>query len=321
MSDKTPMSSRQTSQDGEKLPETRTAPDFSKYNVCDSYCNPVTESKPPGERRLSHRQLEELLNRLSDRDLELLTAIQRFRYLLTGQLQRLHFTDAATPATALRAASRALNKLKALGLIDTLSRRIGGVRAGSSGFVWHITHAGERLIYLHTQALTPTKRFFEPSPYFLAHTLAVAEVAVQLTELCRDTKSLTLSALQPEPECWRTYSEYGTVAALKPDLFAITASGQFEDRWFLEVDLATESPAKIISKCEKYHQYYRSGLEQREAEVFPLTVWIVPTVERKEKLIAQMKSAFDKQPKLFAVITKDELEGLIRYGGERGTLC
>ena len=33
---------------------------------------------------------------------------------------------------------------------------------------------------------------------------------------------MKLTALQPEPECWRTYSEYGSVLALKPDLFAMT---------------------------------------------------------------------------------------------------
>lgn len=320
------MSNRITSQEGNKTAESRAAPDFYKFNVHDSYCNSITNLDSAGgggeeQRRISRQQLEEISSRLSERDSQIITALQRHRYLLTSQIRRLYFTDAATPAAGLRAASRTLKKLREIGIIDHLARRIGGVRAGSGGAVWYLTHAGERLIYLRTQALTPTRRFFEPSPYFLAHTLAVADVAVSLTELCRENRGITLSTLQPEPECWRTYSEYGTVAALKPDLFAITASGQFEDRWFLEVDLATESPAKIISKCEKYHQYYRSGLEQREAEVFPLTVWIVPTVERKEKLIAQMKSAFDKQPKLFAVITKDELEGLIRYGGERGTLC
>ena len=315
------MSNRKTSQDAEKMPETRQTSDFSKYKVCDSYATPATESKPPGERRLSHRKLEYILTQLNDRDLELLTSIQRYRYLLTGQLQRLHFAATTTSATALRAASRTLNKLKDLGLVNTLSRRIGGVRAGSGGLVWHITHAGERLIYLQTQALTSTKRFFEPSPYFLAHTLAVAEVAVQLTELCRNAKSLTLSALQPEPECWRTYSEYGNILALKPDLFAITTSGQYEDRWFIEVDLDTESPAKIVSKCEKYYKYYRSGLEQKEAEVFPLTVWIVPTAERKNRLIAHIREAFEHQPKLFAVIVKDELENLIQRGGDEWMLC
>ena len=326
MSGKTPMSNRQTPQDSEKIQESRTAPDFSRFNVCDSYCNPITDSKPPGaageeRRRISRQQLEEIALRLSERDTQVITSIQRYRYLMTGQLQRLHFTDAATPTAALRAANRALKKLRELGLIDTLSRRIGGVRAGSGSLVWYITHAGERLIYLQAQALTPTKRFFEPSPYFLAHTLAVTEIAVQLTELCRETPGLTLSALQPEPECWRTYSEFGNILALKPDLFAITISGQYEDRWFLEVDLDTESPAKIIGKCEKYHKYYRSGLEQKEAEVFPLTVWIVPTAERKERLTAHIREAFEKQPKLFTVITRDELEHLIRCGGDGGALC
>lgn len=320
------MSNRPTSQDGEKKLENRTAPDFSKFNVHDSFRNPITEAKPPGEagdehHRISRRQLEEISARLSERDMQIITSVQRYRYLMTSQLQRLHFTDAATPTAALRAASRTLKKLREMGLIDALSRRIGGVRAGSGSLVWYITHAGERLIYLRTHALTPTKRFFEPSPYFLAHTLAVAEIAVQLTVLCRDVDTLTLTALQPEPECWRTYSEYGNVIALKPDLFAVTVSRQYEDRWFIEDDLDTESPAKIIDKCERYHKYYRSGLEQQEAEVFPLTVWIVPTADRKERLIAHIREAFDKKPKLFTVITKDELEGLIRYGGDKRTLC
>ena len=98
-------------------------------------------------------------------------------------------------------------------------------------------------------------------------------------------------------------------------------SGQYEDRWFIEVDLDTESPNKIIDKCERYHKYYRSGLGQQESGVFPLTVWIVPSVERKEKLITHIRKAFDKQPRLFAVITADELEPLVCQGGEGGSLC
>lgn len=319
------MSNRPTSQAGEKMPENRTAPDFSKFMVHDSYSSSLAHTPPGGagedSRRISRQRLEEISENLSERDYQVIVSIQHYRYLLTSQLQRLHFTDAATPTAALRAASRSLKKLRELGLINHLARRIGGVRAGSGGMVWHLTHAGERLIYLRTQVLTPTKRFFEPSPYFLSHTLAVADVAVSLTELCRGQRTPKLTAIQPEPECWRTYSEYGTVLALKPDLFAITVSGQYEDRWFIEVDLDTESPAKIIGKCEKYHKYYCTGLEQQEAEVFPLTVWIVPTAERKEKLMTHIRAAFDKQPRLFTVITKDELEHLIRNGGDGGSLC
>lgn len=320
------MSNRPTPQDSEKTPESRSGPDFSKFNVHDSFRIPNTDTPGPegsGEerRRISRQRLEEAEERLAERDMQVLVAVQRYRYLLTSQIQRLYFTDAATPTAALRAASRALRKLREMGLIDHLARRIGGVRAGSGGLVWYLTHAGERLLRLHEQSVSPVRRFFEPSPHFLAHSLAVAEIAVQLTGLCRETHGAKLTALQPEPECWRTYSEYGTLMALKPDLFAITVSGQYEDRWFIEVDLDTESPAKIIGKCEKYHKYYRSGLEQGEHGVFPLTVWIVPTMARKEKLISHIREAFDKQPKLFAVITGDELAHLIQYGGDQQILC
>lgn len=317
------MTNPPTSRDGEKTPETRTTPDFSRFNVHDSFSNPIAKTSPPGagRRHLSRQQLEAVLASLSERDTQVIVSIQRYRYLMTSQLQRLYFSDASTPTAGLRAASRSLKKLRELGLIDHLARRIGGVRAGSGAMVWYLTHAGERLVYLHNHTLTPTKRFFEPSPYFLAHTLAVAEVAVQLTELCRGNRRMELSALQPEPECWRTYSEYGEVLVLKPDLFAVTLSDRYEDRWFIEVDLDTESPAKIVGKCEKYHRYYRSGLEQQESEVFPLTVWIVPTAERKERLIAHIREAFDKQPRLFAVITNQELAHLIQHGGDERMLC
>ena len=127
--------------------------------------------------------------------------------------------------------------------------------------------------------------------------------------------------MQLEPECWRAYSSAGASCSLKPDLYAATTTEEYEDRYFIEVDLDTESPAKIIEKCQKYHAYYRSGLEQEASEMFPLTVWIVPSAGRKEKLIRHLREAFDKQPKLFAIITCEELEHLILEGGDRETLC
>ena len=317
------MSNRTTPQASDKSRESRPAPDFSKFMVHDSFINSISSPSATGEEphRLSRQQLEETAAALSERDRGILTAVQRYRYLLTGQIQRLYFYTAATPTAAHRATARALKRLRELRLVDHLARRIGGVRAGSGGLVWHLTHAGERLLRLNEQATRPMRRFFEASPYFLAHSLAVAEVAVNLTEICREQHGMKLTAIQPEPECWRTYSEYGSMLSLKPDLFAITVSGQYEDRWFIEVDLATESPSKVVDKCERYHKYYRNGLEQQEAGVFPLTVWIVPTAERKEKLIKHIREAFDKQPRLFTVITKDELWALVCQGGEGGTLC
>lgn len=59
------MTNRSTSHDHEAKAEKPAAPDFSKYKVCDSYCNPITDTTAPGggateKHRLSHRRLEEL---------------------------------------------------------------------------------------------------------------------------------------------------------------------------------------------------------------------------------------------------------------------
>lgn len=323
------MTNRLTNGDGKPQAETPGIQDFAQFNVRDSFSVPAADSSAVGgtpvtdcqaPRRISKRQLLEIDSRLGERDRHLLGAVQQYRYLMTGQIGRLLFTDAANLSAGLRAASRNLKKLSELGLISSLSRRIGGVRAGSGSFIWHLTHAGERLLRLHDNRAFPVRRHCEPSPYFLAHTLAVAEIAIKFTEICREHEP-QITALQLEPECWRAYSSTGVSLSLKPDLYATTTTEEYEDRYFIEVDLDTESPAKIIEKCQKYHAYYRSGLEQEESEMFPLTVWVVPSDSRKEKLIRHLKEAFDKQAKLFAVITCDELEHLVLEGGDREMLC
>lgn len=323
------LTNRLTNGEGKPQAETPGIKDFAKFNVRDSFSVSATDSSAVGgthdsdsqmPQRVSRKQLVEIDSRLGERDRELLATVQKYRYLMTGQIQRLLFTDAANSSAGLRAASRNLKKLCEFGLVDSLSRRIGGVRAGSGSLIWHITHAGERLLRLHDNRAFPIRRHFEPSAYFLAHTLAVAGTAIQLIEICRKHEPEMLS-LQLEPKCWRTYSNAGVSCSLKPDLYAATMSEEYEDRYFIEVDLDTESPAKIIEKCQKYHAYYRSGLEQEESEMFPLTVWIVPSAARKEKLIRQLREAFDKQAKLFAVITCEDLEHLILEGGNREMLC
>lgn len=319
------MTNRPSGHDRKAKAESGGIAGFSRYNVCDSFSSPANHSPlsredKDGGQRLSKKQLIQLDGILTQKDKLVLLHLQRHRYLMSSQVQRLIFTDSPTPSAALRATNRCLKKLRETGLVDHLARRIGGVRAGSGSAICYLTHAGERFLRSHEHQTAPIRRFFEPSPYFLAHTLAVAEISIRLTEICRERR-MELALLQPEPECWRTYSEYGVQVSLKPDLYAATVSGEYEDRWFFEIDLDTESPAKVIEKCRKYHQYYRSGLEQKESGVFPLTVWIVPGESRKQHLLSHIRSAFEKQPRLFAVITDKELEGLVRYGGDKGMLC
>jgi hypothetical protein len=269
------------------------------------------------EKRISRRQLEEAGRLLADRDMEILRSLQKCRYMTTHHIRRLHFTGHATANAALRAANRGLIKLQAYGLIAALKRRIGGVRAGSGAYVWVLSETGNRLLCMNDKTDKPRKRFFEPSPAFMNHTLEITETFVRIKEIC-SRYHLKQGKTELEPACWRNYTDRsGKSVALKPDLFAIVLHGKYEYSYFLEADLDTEAPSVVLEKCKRYVQYYRSGAEQKQSGIFPLTVWIVPDISRQECLQRHIAACKELTPKaLFVVITRDEFETLLALGAE-----
>jgi hypothetical protein len=155
------------------------------------------------------------------------------------------------------------------------------------------------------------KRVYEPTLFFLKHTLEIAEL---YTFLCTKTN---LKNAEFEPKCWREYSaDYGINYTLKPDLYAVTRADNFEDYWFFEVDRDTEAPTRILKKCGVYGKYYITGTEQKRTGVFPKVVWIVPDLKRKETLKRHISEKISEFENLFTVVTFEELDGLIN--GENG---
>lgn len=261
------------------------------------------------------QRLAELEQRLSERDRQILISLQQCRYLTTLQIARLYYGACANRRAAVRTANRSLNKLRELDLIRPLSRRIGGVRAGSGSFVWTLTSGGFRLLQAGDSE-QPRKQFREPSLHFLAHTLVISEVYLQLTEICA-RHSMTLAAVQFEPECWRQYTYRGSKQAiLKPDLYSVTRVDGYEDHWFIEIDCDTETIARVLEKCQRYTQYLCSGIEQEKTGVFPYVVWIVPDEKRKNSVTKHIQAEFPLDTLLFTVILPDELDTLIRKGVE-----
>lgn len=269
-------------------------------------------------KRLSKRQLERLISRLSERDLNILKAIRKYRFMMTHQVQALFFNDSSNQTASRRAGNRALKRLKELGLITTLERRIGGVRAGSASYVWCLTGAGERLLLTSERSGSTDnparKRLYEPSIRFLEHTLAITETFVQLT-LIAEKCDVKIESVDLEPDCWRPYvGESGVLSYLKPDMYLKTLSYSYEDHWFMEIDLGTESPSRIIGKCHQYYRYYLSGAEQKGSGVFPLVVWITKDSKRFTGLKAHITENFNGKPNIFVVITPDQLERLVSLG-------
>ncbi len=238
-------------------------------------------------RRIGHRQLQQLQNQLSQRDTSVLRSLQRYRLLTVSQLQRLHFTEHASVNTANRVTRRVLNRLHHERLVGRLERRIGGIRAGSAGHIYTLTPLGHRLL-----GETTRKRWHEPNRYFVEHTLAISETAVNIMAGAEAGNYKPLN-VAPEPTAWRHYTDGLAPVVLKPDLYAEVANNDYELRWFVEIDRATESSTVVARKCEQYVDYWRSGTEQQRHGIFPKVLWIVPTNHRLDQIHRICSAAHD----------------------------
>lgn len=239
--------------------------------------------------------LDRLTRLLSERELAVIHSVATYRYLTGHQIEQLHFQGHATKDTAARTRRRVLERLVAGRFLDQLPRQIGGVRGGSGAHVFALGTVGYRVVHGEARR-SGTPRDGGPSTTFLAHTLAVAQVGIDLTTAAgRD--GIERVTIATEPNCWRSYQRgLGGTEALKPDLYTEVITSEFEDRWFIEVDRATESLTAIRSKCQTYLDYYRTGIEQQRSHIFPHVVWSVPTDKRArqiEDVIRRMASVPD----------------------------
>lgn len=230
---------------------------------------------------LTTARLDELATVLTDRDLDVLQRVSSLRFVSGAQLTRLCFADLGDAAACARAARRALLRLTRLGALERLPRPIGGVRAGSAGFVYRLGHVGLRLAI--RRGLRPERRWrrsFAPGMLFVRHALAVAELHTVLVENDR-SRSIELLELSAEPSCWRRYDGLGGQRLmLKPDTYARLGAGDYVDSFFIEVDRGTEGSRAIERQLEQYLAYFASGREQAEHGVFPKVLWLALDAKR-----------------------------------------
>jgi len=229
--------------------------------------------------RFSRQRLAELAERLSQRDRQIVATIAEFRLLRGDQIRRLFFSQISTEGARARICRRSLQMLVDAKLLHRLQRRIGGTRAGSSGWVYALAPAGRRLVaYWQGEGLPSNRGVHEPRLLFVSHTLAVAELYVCLVE---EDRAGRLELLSFEVEPTRIYvSALGRTVTLKPDALVQFAAGDEELLSFCEIDLGTEGRGALLRKCRAYIDYYRTGREQAEQQTFPRVVWIAPTQAR-----------------------------------------
>ena len=106
------------------------------------------------------------------------------------------------------------------------------------------------------------------------------------------------------PTCWRSFARLGGRLTLRPDAFLALGVGDYELRWFIEVDRASESLPTVLRKCRLYADYYQAGAEQAtHGGVFPRVCWIVPDEARAERVLAAIRRDGSLPARLFTVTT------------------
>jgi hypothetical protein len=247
--------------------------------------SPPKQSVPARSNYITPDRLYRTLQRMTDSDWLILGFVSDCRLASGRQLIRRYWLTSERNDARARAGRRALKRLTDWRVLDSLPRRVGGERAGSAGMVYTVGVAGAKLL---TRRGQPANRLEAPGALYVAHTLACTQLVV---DLYAAGSELELIEVQSEPACWRTFlAGMGARIRLKPDLFIRVAvpGSSYEDRWYVEVDLATEATGTVLAKAKRYLAHQRSGSER----VHPRVLWAVPDARRAERI----HSALDRFP-------------------------
>jgi hypothetical protein len=266
-------------------------------------------------RRITVARLEALEQALGERERQIVRLVAALRLISHSQLAAVLQADAdwqASPASQARSIRRTLARLTADGLLERLDRRVGGLRAGSNGYIYYLGPVGQRLMaYWNGDGLVRGRRRPDPSARYVDHRLAITGLYVDLIGAER-MGVVELLSFDVEPDCWRHHVDrFGASSILKPDALARLGIGLFQDDWFIEVDLGTESSTVIARKAQAYWDYFQTGVEQEQHGVFPRVVFITNSEVRRQRIVDACLRLPAEAWELFAVTTLDKAIDLL----------
>jgi hypothetical protein len=190
------------------------------------------------------------------------------------------------------------------GVLTTLARRVGGVRAGSSGLVFALDIAGKRLVAAGGRATRPSV----PGERYVRHTLAVAEIYASLVVQAR-VGAAQIDRFEAEPASWWPDGRNGL---LKPDAYVRVSGSEHADAWWVEVDLATEHLPTMRRKLMTYMDFYNRG-QLGPGKVMPWIMRTLPDAKRLSEIVRLIRQLPRRADELFTVAThNDAAEVIVR---------
>ncbi len=237
--------------------------------------------------RVRPAYVDRLTDRMSERDWQIITAVNRLRVASGGQIERLCFVDVSEGRSRIVTRSRVLARLVAWRVLVPLARRIGGAGRGSSAQLFALDTAGARLLarnQLSQGERVRVRRPGTPSERTIRHMTAVGELYVTLVELAR-TNGFGVNEFLTEPGC---YWPNGLGGWLKPDAYTVLMRGKVLDYWWIEHDEATESLPTIRRKIQAYLDFWRRG-QPGPHDVVPRVLISTVTNQRRDALVGVVR--------------------------------
>lgn len=245
---------------------------------------------------------------VTERDTEIVRAVDRYRYLKTSQVRRLLFPE----STTLQSARRRLRKLahpgwRYLGRI-TPSGQIGEENAESA---FYLDKAGFDLLVSMGEEPTPFPRSrpgHSTGHAFLAHSLLISDFRISLELAIKSVPRLSLGRFVHDAELKThlrrslkkdAYKLYNLLPhprgqkdyVVHPDaLFVLAAPGKetvHQRLLFLEIDRGTESLRHLRDKTIGYHLLRAGNVYRKFGEFSGFRVLLATTSARRAQHIRQ----------------------------------
>jgi hypothetical protein len=211
------------------------------------------------KQRTTIPDLPTILPRITGRDRTLLQLLDDHRVLTTEQVHRLLFT-------ALRTCQIRLTELRSIGLVE----RFRFARSwGTLPWHWTLGPNGRRFQAAVHNRIEPTPRAHAQSFARLAanpqltHLITVNEFFVRLAAHARHTPAARLDRWWSEQRATEEFQ------VIRPDGHGIWTVADRTVGVFLECDLRTEAPARLIAKLRSYQR-----LVATNGPCYPVLFWL-----------------------------------------------
>lgn len=253
------------------------------------------------------RQPSEVKFILTERDLRILDALGRYRYLRTGQIARLIFPN----STTVQSARRRLKYLYHAGYVGRI-QPVGSTPLDQPEMAYFLERDGAEL--LSNENLPQFARKQHVKPLFLRHALDVSEFRVNLELATQALPNVSLHRVVMDHEMksytenavgkrrYRLFDEvydptHRRNLVVHPDMMFVLraelADGcVFQRLFFVEIDRGTEGLRVIHEKLVGYSLYRREGIFKKFGDFDDFRVLIQTNSAKRLDNIVELAEAF-----------------------------